>query len=378
MARFSWILVFVFVLSLGAARGIHAELGFEPTLSSYWIHESENRTLDQVSEQFEIVRKRGHEFEIYVPETKLKSFLKIAPMARLGVASVRGELLQQLNQEELYFADPIVGPMADSSTTDKAAPRYRSFDEVVEYLKELNNRFPEITELKTYGRSRQGRLLYYLKVSDNASDDESEPEYMLSAATHGDEIITVEVLLGLLDRLLNGYGNDRRMTDLIDNKQIYFLPMVNPDGFARRSRYSGGVDPNRSYPLVDGGQRSSTPCIENLIQFFHQHDFVGSIDFHAFGQMVIYPWGYTRERTGDDMHFDRVANSMSHSNGYRHGQISRILYPATGSSADYYYWKKRTIAFGVELARRKAPHVSQIPRIIGEAEQMTWSFLEEL
>ena len=338
---------------------IYGKQSAEAVISSYLVRPRSNQQMDQIAKTFEVVRRLPEGFEVYVPVPLVRKFMRLAPQAKLLVADIRQEILQSL------LLDQASGEV-----------RYRSMEQVVAYLQELQQKYPQIAKLDTYGQSKNGKPLYVLKISDHVAVDEDEKELLMTAATHGDEIITVEVLLGLVQKLVEGYQGDARIRQMIEQRELYFIPVVNPEGFLRRDRYSEGVDPNRSYPLVTGGQASKTTVIENLIRFFHSRNISGSIDFHAYGELVMFPWGYSTRQTTHDGEFAALAGQMAQGNGYQSGQISRILYTAPGSSADYYYWKKNTQAFGIEVAQTKAPRSSEIPRIVEEAREMTWKFIE--
>jgi carboxypeptidase T len=201
---------------------------------------------------------------------------------------------------------------------------------------------------------------------------------MLTAATHGDEIITTEILLNLVEKLLAGYDVDARLKNIVDKNEVYFIPVVNPDGFTRRQRYEGGRDPNRSYPYPEDESIESTPSIAALRAFFHSRPIVGSIDFHAYGEMIMYPWAYTYDHieAADKAQFHAVTEHMAKTNGYAYGPISEVIYVAKGSSCDYYYWKKKTKALAIEVGSQKAPPPQQIPAYTLEQTEPTWRFLE--
>jgi len=106
--------------------------------------------------------------------------------------------------------------------------------------------------------------------------------------------------------------------------------------------------------------------------------FAGSLDLHAYGRLVMYPWGYTEKspEADDKVLFQDLVTSMARENQYKVGQISTTIYVAKGSSADYFYWKSKTKAFAAELGIQKIPEFSKIPSIVGEAREMVWTFLE--
>jgi hypothetical protein len=59
-----------------------------------------------------------------------------------------------------------------------------------------------------------------------------------------------------------------------------------------------------------------------------------------------------------------------------YGPISEVIYVAKGSSADYYYWQKKTKALAIEVGRAKAPPAQQIPAYTEAQAEATWRFLE--
>jgi predicted deacylase len=210
-----------------------------------------------------------------------------------------------------------------------------------------------------------------------------ESQVMLTAATHGDELITVEVLLALTERLVAGDGISPRLTSILNSRLIHIVPVVNPDGFSSQDRYEGDTDPNRSYPAPGREKNRPTPSIAALIRFFQATPIKASVDFHASGSLVMYPWAYTDDAiedtaAGKAAEFSQLAANMAAQNSYRSGQISRILYPAVGSSCDFYFWKKQSRSLAIELGSEKVPHPSEIPEYIESQVESTWVFLESI
>lgn len=307
--------------------------------------------MNQIAKKFEVVQKLEKGFEVYVLEERLAEFLKLAPDAVL--------LKQNIH----------------SSLIDKTIPIYRNYTQVEQDLKNFASNYKKIATLETYGVTKQGRSLYALKISTGEGD---KPRLMLTAATHGDELITTEVLFNLTGELLKGYGSDARLTKIIDSRDLYIIPVVSPDSFEARERYVQGKDPNRSYPWPDEPNNKGVDVIQSMIEFANKKKFTGSLDLHAYGKMVMYPWAYTKKspRPADVVIFKDLVASMSKDNQYKAGQISTTIYIAEGSSADYFYWKTSTKAIAIEIGSEKIPHWDKIPTITNEAREMIWTFLE--
>ncbi len=329
-------------------------------LSSWTLESKSPQQMTTISDQFEIVSRRNQHYEIYVPQNRIENFKNLAPTAVLNSKDIAADMEATLRAQPAW--------------TDE----YRDYEQVSQTLANFARNYPHIAKLEQVGISTQGRAQFALKISDSPEIDETEPELMLTAATHGDEIITTEVLLRLIEELLSGYGKDQRLTNLVDRRELFFVPIVNPDGFYSRRRYADGVDPNRDYPWPGNPEKRPTKIIANLINFYEARDFAGSLDFHAHGRLIMFPWAYTKQppEANDERIFSNLGGHMAEENFYTHGQISEVIYVAKGSSADYYYWQHHDTAFAVEIADAKAPKISEIPDVLRQSREMTWRFIE--
>ena len=69
-----------------------------------------------------------------------------------------------------------------------------------------------------------------IKISDNVGTDENEPEILFNAHQHAREHLTVEMALYILHLLIDGYGTDSRITNLVNSREFWIVPDMNPDG----------------------------------------------------------------------------------------------------------------------------------------------------
>lgn len=334
----------------------------EPTLVPFKVNVEES-VMDQIAQKFEVTLKHKDGYEVLVPMDQMDEFTALAPDAKM------------------IFQKPAIKLRKFDITGSavKDLRQYRLFHQILEAVKNLEAQNPDLVQYVEYGRSADDRPLFALKISDNVTVDEDEPELMITAATHGDEIITPEVVLDLINKMVDGYnGGDQRFLDMVNNREIYFIPVVNPDGFVNRARYDKGIDPNRSYPWPGKPDALGSPSIAPLMKFFGERNFVGSLDFHAYGELTMYPWAYTRDSVPKEHKavYDTLAKKMASTNGYTYGQISKVIYVAVGSSADYYYWSKGTIAMAIEMGSEKNPHPSEIEAYTQAQTESTWLFIE--
>jgi carboxypeptidase T len=113
-------------------------------------------------------------------------------------------------------------PSADST--------YHNYAEMTSETAQAVADHSAIVSRVSLGNSYQGRAIWALKVSDNVGTDESEPEVLFTANQHAREHLTVEMALYILRQLTDLYGTDSRITNLVNSREIWIVPMVNPDG----------------------------------------------------------------------------------------------------------------------------------------------------
>lgn len=249
---------------------------------------------------------------------------------------------------------------------------FHTYSEMVSELNGVHFQFPGITSAPfSIGQSHEGRNLWAIKVSDNPSVDEDEGEVLFDGVHHAREIMTVEMNLDFCRYLCENYGTDPVVTQLVNSREIFFVPVVNPDGFVynettnpaggglwRKNRRVNqgttcrGVDLNRNYDFQWVGTGSSTdPCndvfrgpapnsepeIAAFTNFINAHDFVVWQSYHSVAGMVLFPWGYTEAHTPDDALFRTMSAEMARDSGYITGQPPEILYNVNGASFDWGY-----------------------------------------
>lgn len=124
---------------------------------------------------------------------------------------------------------------------------YYSYDMVVSALQKLHQTYPQLTKLVTVGKSEEGRGIYCMIINNPKTGNELEkPGIYVDGNIHGNEIQAGEVCLYLLDYLLDNYGKNKEITQLVDQKAFYVLPVVNVDGRYHFLKDCGNDSSNRS------------------------------------------------------------------------------------------------------------------------------------
>ena len=276
------------------------------------------------------------------------------------------------------------------SATD-AKEKYRSYGEVAGRMTELARAYPALVTELSIGRSTENRNMPLMRISGvSAGDAETNklPVVFFMGCHHAREHLSVETPLRFMEYLLDQYGKNPDVTRLVDSREIYIAPIINPDGYIydkkpagggrlwrknRRQNSDGtfGVDLNRNYGFHWGTGGSSTDTSSEVymgtepfseVEARNVRDFVRSqprmrvlLTFHTFSELVLYPWGHTRDQIGDHIGtkedfaiYSKMANDMAAWNHYKPEQSSD-LYIASGDTTDWSYGELGIFSFTFEL-----------------------------
>jgi hypothetical protein len=248
---------------------------------------------------------------------------------------------------------------------------YHSYSEMVTDLVNLASNYPSLARLDTIGYSVEGRLILALKISDNVNVKEPEPEIRIVGTHHGNEWISTEIPILLAHYLLENYGILQEVTDMVNEREIWIIPMVNPDGHEGITRYnSNGVDLNRDYGYMWegwGGSVSpySQPETRYMYMFSQKHNFTLSLSFHSYGEIVNYIWNYSPIEPPDSQMIREFSYGYASFNGYWVTE-GYDWYETHGDLNDYSFGIDSDVDWTIELANQFIPPASQIPTIWNE------------
>lgn len=273
--------------------------------------------------------------------------------------------------------------------TDNPLNQYYSIDEYHSFLQSMASQYPELCQVHQYGSSVQNRPLYVLKISDNVSQNEAEPEVKLIASIHGDEPIGYDMLIRTIQALLSGYGSDARFTNIVNNTELWVSPLMNPDGYVLGQRYNAnGVDINRNFPMPEGSSHpdgyAHSPETLAMMDFSAQHNFCIGINFHSGALVMNYPWDYTHTLAADNallrdlslsysMHNSPMYNSSEFAQGITNGAAWYVI---TGSMQDWNYGFTSNMELTAELGNTKWPPASTLDTYWSQNQESILSFIE--
>ena len=254
---------------------------------------------------------------------------------------------------------------------------YHTYQEMLDVLDQMASLYPNIfkakTPITTAYTTHEGRPIYWIKISDNPNEDENEPEVLYTALHHAREPNSLSQMIFYLWYLLENYDTNEEVKYLVDNVEMYFIPCVNPDGYVynettnplgggfwrknRRDNGNGtfGVDLNRNYPYqwgfdddgsspnpnsetYRGPSPGSEPETQMVMDFCNAHNFQLALNYHTWGNLLIYPWGFVDGPSPDDATFKGFAKAMVDENKFLTGYGSETVgYTVNGDSDDWMY-----------------------------------------
>ncbi len=134
----------------------------------------------------------------------------------------------------LFAALTLCGQQKDKIGVPLRFDRYYNYEETVEALRVLHEAYPKLTKLELVGTSEEGREIWALTVNNPETGEElAKPAVYVDGNIHGNEIQAAEVCLYFANMLLTRYGENEKVTRVVDKNVHYILPVVNVDGRAR-------------------------------------------------------------------------------------------------------------------------------------------------
>ena len=276
---------------------------------------------------------------------------------------------------------------------------YHDFAELTTFVNQIVAAHPTIAQKFVVGQSNQGRDIMAVRISDNVAADEGEPEVLFTHGQHAREILTIEMAVYLLNMYLGEYGSNSQITSQVNNRVIWILPNVNPDGSEydktatgfrswRKNRQANpgssaiGTDLNRNWNYnwgCCGGSSGSTSsetyrgsAPESATEVKVVADFTRSrviggtqrikahIDWHTYSELVLWPYGFTFADTAPGLNatdrsaFATLGQQMAATNGYTPEQGSD-LYITDGTIGDWMWGVHRIFSYTFEMFPTGSP-----------------------
>lgn len=259
---------------------------------------------------------------------------------------------------------------------------YLTYAEMLQELDDMRAQYPDLISAKenisTFLTS-EGRALQWVKITKNPEQINARPQVLYTAVHHAREPISLSETIYYMWYLLENYGTNDEIKDIVDNTELYFIPVINPDGYIynqttnpngggmwrknRRNFGDGtfGVDNNRNYDYwIDGDSNQSIwntlgvsattsgetypgtttfsePETQAVRYFVENHNFKIALNAHTYSDLLLYPYGYDLNvLSPDDTYFNKISGIMVSQNDLTN-KIASELYAASGDSDDFMY-----------------------------------------
>ncbi len=341
--------------------------------------------------QFIILQSRNIDIENVIMKNEVYAYVSKTEYNQLAALGYQIEAIPdpaKIYADSLWLATQFSANPLDA---------YHTFEELTTEMQQLIQQYPEICWLESIGKSLRGKDLWIMKITDNVTIEEYEPEFKYISSMHGDEPVGMEICIYLIRYLLENYRVDPRITRIVDETEIWIMPLMNPDGYIARQRWNfNGVDLNRNFPdrirdpfNISDGREPETQAVMN---FSSDHSFILSANFHTGALVANYP--YDGNSTGrsvytvcpDDLLFIELAKTYSSHNvpmwnspyftfGITNGADWYVIY---GGMQDWSYVWMGCNEITIELSDNKWPNASYLPSFWEDNREAMLNYIEAI
>jgi hypothetical protein len=293
---------------------------------------------------------------------------------------VDGEQYRQLRDsrfESELLPDPGVfldRLQAETRTSNNPMRDYYTYDELATALQGYAAQYPSLCHLESIGQTVEGREQWFLEITDNPAVEEAETELKLTSTIHGDEQVGCYCLMQLIEYILSNYAIDDRVADMVNNTELWIMPMTNPDGVAHNQRENAnGQDLNRNFPdFID--DPVNTPDgreieVRNIMNFTAAHTPTFSFNLHSGALVINYPYDTQYALCPDNDLYIHMALTYSQYNGPMYGNFEfpqgitngAAWYLVHGGMQDWNYFFMKDFDLTGELGDDYSPDPDLLP-----------------
>ncbi|XP_029955511.1 carboxypeptidase B [Salarias fasciatus] len=347
-----------------------------------------------LDEHVALIKKLAKDIEVdfWSPDdaSLVKANMEVDIHVRAMYLNIVSTVLNQSDMEHNVLIDDVqkaVDGQADNGPSPRAHSytKYNTWSEIQTWISTIAASDASLISSQTIGNTYEGRPMTLLKLGKKTSS--TKPAIFMDCGIHAREWITPAFCQWFVNEALNTYGSDSQMTSLLDEMDVYVLPLFNVDGYhythtndrmwrKTRSRNSGyscvGTDPNRnfdagwctlgasSYPCSDtycGSTPESEIEVKNVANFIRSKKSVikAYLTMHSYSQLLLFPYSYTYDLAADNDELMALAEGASnalrslYNTRYTSGPGATTIYPAAGGSDDWAYDLGVKYSFTFEL-----------------------------
>ncbi|KAM9836034.1 carboxypeptidase B2 [Aulostomus maculatus] len=351
-------------------------------------------------EQVDIVKNVSSQYETALWQPVSPHHIQEQTQVHLFVPANSSETVTNLLQKHklthkvlLNNVEGLVEMQTRNDSTDPRSSstfyeRYHSLEDIYHWINRTVQDNPTTVKVILLGSSYEKRPLYALKLSlDNRPNKKA---MWIDCGIHAREWISPAFCLWFVQYSLSFYRQNQDLTHILDNMDVYVLPVFNPDGYRytwttnrmwRKNRSYGtssncvGVDLNRNFDanwctegasdepcseIYCGAFPESEPESQAVANFLRSHKDSIQLYFtiHSYSQMLLFPYSCTKEEADNHRDLLEMAKEAAqkirrhYRSVYKYGAGAQTIYLAPGGSDDWVYNQGIKYSFTFELQDR--------------------------
>ncbi|KAM4559518.1 carboxypeptidase B2 [Odontesthes bonariensis] len=354
----------------------------------------------KTEKQVDIVKNVSSHYETALWQPASPHYIKEETQVHLFVPANSSEMIKNLlrtnditHEVMLDNTNELIEMQRKNDSTDPRSgstyyEQYHSLDDIYDWINRTTHSNPNTVKLILVGSSYEKRPLYALKLSFN--NRPNKKAMWIDCGIHAREWISPAFCLWFVEHLLSFYKHNRDITRILDNMDVYVLPVMNPDGYKytwttnrmwRKNRSlcktTGciGVDLNRNFDanwctegashdpcseIYCGAFPESEPESQAVANFLRSHKDSVQLYFtiHSYSQMLLFPYSCSLEEAENHRDLLEMVQDAAqairryYSNNYKYGPGAKTIYLAPGGSDDWAYNLGIKYSFTFELQDR--------------------------
>ncbi|KAM8904097.1 carboxypeptidase B2 [Spinachia spinachia] len=354
----------------------------------------------KTQEQVHILKNISSQYETALWQPVSSHYIKEETKVHLFVPANSSETVKDLLQKGamthevlLSNTNELIEMQTRNDSTDPRSStsfyeRYHSLEDIFYWMNRTQQDNPTTVKVILLGSSYEKRPLYALKLSLNNSLNKKA--MWIDCGIHAREWISPAFCLWFVQYALAFYKINQDITDILDNMDVYILPVMNPDGYQytwttnrmwRKNRSFSknsnciGVDLNRNFdanwctegasdePCTEiycGAYPESEPESQAVADFLRSHkDSVQLyLSIHSYSQMLLFPYSCTLDEAENHKDLLEMVKEAAqvirrhYRSIYKYGSGAKTIYLAPGGSDDWAYKLGIKYSFTFELQDR--------------------------
>lgn len=217
--------------------------------------------------------------------------------------------IDPISQLPIVPSEPIKPTKPPIPNIVEPIPGYLTYPGIVEQVKLWNQQAPELTGILSIGKTSGQKEIICIKITNSYSKVKKRKS-LITGCIHGNEPHATGTIMAYIGSLLAKYDKEADVTKILDENEVYFVPVLSPDSYPN-SRHVDGVDPNRDFT-----DRISAP-VKAIQQFYGQHTFDAVMSGHTWGRVYLTPWGKTMKNCPNHDSYVKIVGEMAKRSDYR-------------------------------------------------------------